>query len=66
MGGGVQSIYPAVTENSRDSGPGGFICRTKSRVSCGFTDRFKYNLLGCCCGKGLLLRCCFPEGEEVS
>lgn len=39
---------------------------TWSIASCGFTDRFNYNMAQCCRGDGLLLTCCFPGGKEVS
>lgn len=55
----------AVHLSCRDSGPGGFVCRTGSGASCGFTDRLRNKTLRGCCGKGLLT-CCFPEGEEDS
>lgn len=61
-----QSIYPLMIVGRRENGPRGSMYSTWRRASCGFTDRFNYNMAHCCRGDGPLLTCCFPKGEEVS
>lgn len=57
------SIYPVMTVKRRENGPNWSMYSTQSRASCGFTNRFNYNMALCCRGDGLLLTCRFSRGR---